>query len=354
MSQTPDQRDGAATEPVSPRTKPVLLVSWVLVLAIAAAGFVVLVTTDLPETLITHWGADGPNEWSSRTSQLIVVPLAIVGSAAILLVIGAWSLATGPRAWWAALGLATGVLVGVLVVGLLWSQRRGAGAQADVPVGALLALAVLAAALAGAGLSWWGRPRRSAVSPTPLPLPDDADLLDVPAGARVAWTGTARPGTGTLIGLVLLVLGTAAVLWWLTAPGWALVALLPGLVLLGVLSARVSISTQGVRVRSFGGLVRWFTVPLEEAGHATVTEVRALRDFGGWGIREGRDGRRAFLTRSGTAIEVPRQWAPTLVVTVDDADRAAATLNTLLARERPLGDREPDERRHHEQGGGLH
>ena len=73
-------------------------------------------------------------------------------------------------------------------------------------------------------------------------------------------------------------------------------------------------------------------VPLGEVEHAEVVHVSPVREFGGWGLRMGLDGRVGVVLRGGEALEVARTGGRRVVVTVDDAATGAALLNTLAAR----------------------
>jgi hypothetical protein len=97
-------------------------------------------------------------------------------------------------------------------------------------------------------------------------------------------------------------------------------------------SARVVVDADGLRVASLG--LTWSRVPVERVASAEAGAVSPLREFGGWGWRMGRDGRRGYVTRAGEALVVHRIGEPDVVVTVDGAAGAAAALNTLVARVR--------------------
>jgi hypothetical protein len=139
-------------------------------------------------------------------------------------------------------------------------------------------------------------------------------LMFVALGA--AWHPSAR---GPLV--VVAVLG----LPWMLLLAVAIVALL-----VLTCSARVVVDGDGLRVTSL--FVTWSRVPLERIAEARTGRVSPLREFGGYGWRIGRDGSRGFVTRSGEALVVERVGEPSVVVTVDGADEAAAALNTLASR----------------------
>jgi hypothetical protein len=109
---------------------------------------------------------------------------------------------------------------------------------------------------------------------------------------------------------------------------WLVPVLLLGLVLV-MTTGTVAVDRSGVRVRSLGrfGLLR---VPLDEVTSAEATSVRPLAEFGGWGWRVARDGTRGLVMAGGPALRIHRAGMPDTVVSVDDPERAAAVLNTLV------------------------
>ena len=161
-------------------------------------------------------------------------------------------------------------------------------------------------------------------------MPENAARLAVSPTTRLAWTGRAalpRRGVAAVAGLVIVPLIVVATL----GQAWVLLLAL-GLTFLLALtySARVVIDHDGLRVSSMG--LTWTRVPLERVASAAAGTVSPLRDFGGWGWRMGRDGRRAYVTRAGEALVVERIGEPAVLVTVDGAEEAAAVLNTLASR----------------------
>jgi hypothetical protein len=79
------------------------------------------------------------------------------------------------------------------------------------------------------------------------------------------------------------------------------------------------------------GLVPWLRkrVPLARIRDAGHRDVRAFRDFGGWGYRI-KGGATGIVQRSGDALAVRLDSGREFVVTVDDARTGAAVLNGLL------------------------
>jgi hypothetical protein len=100
-----------------------------------------------------------------------------------------------------------------------------------------------------------------------------------------------------------------------------------------MLAFTVRVDATGLTVRSILGRPGTH-IPADEVERASVTEVRALRQFGGWGWRVGRGGRVGVVLRSGEGLLVERSGGRSFVVTVGDAATGAALLNTLADRAR--------------------
>ncbi|MFE2147026.1 glycoside hydrolase family 20 zincin-like fold domain-containing protein [Streptomyces sp. NPDC059456] len=253
-----------------------------------------------------------------------------------------WAAALGPAAIWA-----------VLVAGaVLWRAARRlrgavlafggvllAGAQASivranlhhsdwhdadpVTVGAVVTVvAALAAGAVGALVS-----RRTAAPVTPGQGP----RMDVPEGERRVWLSrTANPwlsllaavtGVVALVALLVGVAGPAEPMWMLILP-FAVVSL----AVLACSSVRVRVGERGLDV-AFGPLgwpVRhWDAADVEWAR----AENRTPAQVGGWGYRLSGLGVTVML-RSGACLVI-RSGGKDFAVSVDDAERGAALLNSL-------------------------
>ena len=316
---TPDRRPTVALV-IGALTGPVL----------AAAGVALTVASRdrLPERIAVHWGWSGaPDRWDSVAAAAPTAAAMTVLGPLVLVVLGALIHPSG-RGPLAGLAAAMAVFLAGLGFGGLLSQRAGEAPAAFPPAWALPTLA-LAGAL-GVALARWGRLRPPPLDAGRPPLPENAARLAVSPTTRLAWTGRAalpRRGVAAVAGLVIVPLIVVATL----GQAWVLLLAL-GLTFLLALtySARVVIDHDGLRVSSMG--LTWTRVPLERVASAAAGTVSPLRDFGGWGWRMGRDGRRAYVTRAGEALVVERIGEPAVLVTVDGAEEAAAVLNTLASR----------------------
>jgi hypothetical protein len=298
------------------------------VVAAVGTGLAYAVRDLVPDPVAVHWGLHGePDRWQPFGAAVVtaavitmVMPLALVGLGALM-----HRSARGPLAAVAG-GLA--VFLGGVLFGGLVAQRPGQVPQAFPPQWAVPTL--LLTALVAVGLWRWGRPTPPEVTGAREPLPADAPRLDVTPTPGLGWRGGGRLRGGPTLALAVVV---ALPLVWVALAGFAwvwLLALALGALLALTLSARVTVDTSGLRVSSAG--LSWSRVPLERVASAGTTTVSPLREFGGWGWRIGVDGRRGYVTRAGAALVVHRIGEPDVVVTVDDADEAAAVLNTLAAR----------------------
>ncbi len=320
------------TERRRPDRRPTAaLVASALVGPVLAAGGLLLtaaVRDELPEQVAVHWGLDGqPDRYTSVAGATVtaaamtaLLPLLLVGLGAAM-----HRSARGPLAGIAG---ALAVLLAGLGFGGLVSQRPGEPPQAFPTPWVLPTL--VAALGVGLALWWWGRVVPPPLEGTRHAVPSDAVRLDVPDTTRLAWTGRAALPSRAVVVIVVLAVLPLLVLALLGQP-WVLLlaAALVGLLVV-TCSARVVVDGEGLRITSL--FVTWSRVPLERVARADATTVSPLREFGGWGWRLGRDGRRGFVTRSGEALLVERVGEPPVVVTVDDAADAAAVLNTLAAR----------------------
>jgi len=193
---------------------------------------------------------------------------------------------------------------------------------------ALVFLASVAAAIGAAVLSPGDPPM-----PATAPVSPKAARLALRRGESATWVRdvTSRGYVSAVIavaaGVALLGIVTGA---W----GLALITgLAIGLTLVVFLHWTVTVNEEGLTVRSALGRPR-FVIPLNEVEMAEVVPVRPLVEFGGWGIRAGKGGRVGVIIAKGPALQVRRTGGRIFLVTVDDAERGAALLNTLAARAR--------------------
>lgn len=310
------------------------LIGLVLPLALIAATVAVAMSWagDLPDPVAVHWGADGADGFGSLGSLLW--PLTSIGVACAA---GMWAVAffggraTMTRRMTVAMAVWFAVFQAVMVLGALAPQRGLADAAEVGSIGWVLALALIlptvAAALVAAILPGDRR------MPATDPVPQDAPRADPRTAARATWVRsvTTAPAFFAVMAAALVVLLVATVLsrqWWL-------LLMVAGTAVLVATNCRftATVDHAGLTVRSALGVPR-IHLPADEVLQARRVQVSPFGEFGGWGYRSGPQGRTGVVLRKGEAIEVERTGGRTFVITVDDAAKGAALLNTVadLAR----------------------
>ncbi|MEV7620155.1 DUF1648 domain-containing protein [Microbacterium sp. NPDC089321] len=319
------------------RARRALIVVGLIVPAVLTAVTVALVALwipELPDPAAMHWGADGVDGFAPPAAYLWLAAVLGLGLP-LLLVTATLSMA---RTQWGvtarflgALALGLSAFSAVIAAGSVWMQRglEDAAAATDVlpvMIGAFCALLVLSA------VGWVLQPDVAATSALTLKT---AHVRSIAAGERVVWMGTAtmaRPGV-LVIGLAGVMLVGVTGVMLLQAPDkvWIplLVLVVVGIALAATASFRVRAGADGLTVRSQLGAPR-LHVPLDEITSVRAIECHPFAEFGGVGWRVALDGRTGVVLRSGPAIEVGRRGKGAVVVTVDGAETAAATLQAHL------------------------
>jgi uncharacterized membrane protein len=320
-----------------------------------SAVIVALWLPEVPEPAAIHWSEDGVDGFGPGWTYL-----AILGGIAVM-VIGfallAWfshrlpqngqpvPSAEAARPQWSItarflgamnLGLAA-IISLVTLVGV--DAQRGLADAADTPdIGFEVLIGFLLMA-AGVAIGWFLQPS--------TPLPDangsesPADPLPTSATERLVWIGTAAiagVAMAVLGGALLLACALAAIMIATGAGGvmTAVIMLASCAILIAALvttfAFRVRIGPAGLLVRS---LVGWpkIAIPAADIASVRAIEVDPFAEFGGWGLRYGLDGRYGVVLRRGEALEVTRVGGRRFVVTVDDAQTAAAALAAVARKE---------------------
>lgn len=317
----------------------IVVIGAVIPIVIAAVGIALMLSwsSRLPDPVAIHWNGSGePDGFGSLAGLAWMIGGIAAGFGAIVTLAtlfqsaGAYTRTLLGTSVWLSTLITVGV-VGSVYLQLDLADARDVGDSAPIGlwlvaggVGGLL-LAVPAALLA---------PRAPLVGIDEVETP----ALGLAKDERAVWTRNATPqswvfaalfgGIFLLLAVVVVSLALAGASYWSTlAIGIVLVP-----VAIGTSFWRVRVSAAGFSVRSLLGLPR-FTVPIEEIESARVTQVSPLGDFGGWGIRFGSNGRLGVVVRSGDALEVSRRTGRTIVVTVSDAESAAALINGFRERE---------------------
>ncbi|WP_405831478.1 MULTISPECIES: DUF1648 domain-containing protein [unclassified Streptomyces] len=294
----------------------------------------------LPDRMATHWGggSGAPPDGAMPFGDAMAFPLAIWA----VLVLGVAVFAV-TRARAATVLLPSGVFLAgaqaaIVRANLDHEDWRQADPVDGRVVAAVLAAAVLAA-LAGALINRqgpvWAVSPAAGGSAAGSPAAGSA-RMDIPAGERLVWLArTSNPWLRLTAGLLGALAAVAAVAGagGLLGPAWRLVVPL-GFAALAVLvfsSVRARVTGQGLEV-GFGPLGwpvrRWAAADIESAR----AEHRTPAQVGGWGYRFSGLGTTVML-RAGECLVV-RSRGKDFAVSVEDAARGAALLNSLTAKSR--------------------
>ncbi|MER6778591.1 MULTISPECIES: DUF1648 domain-containing protein [unclassified Streptomyces] len=280
------------------------------------------------DRLATHWGALGQPDGSLPLWGAVLLPASIWTVVVVAAVF--WRAA---RRWRAAVLLSCGVLLAGEQLAIVRANLHHADwHDADsVTVGAVVT--VVAAAVAGlAGILASRRPTAPA-------SPPQGPRMDIPAGERRVWLSRTTNPWLTLLAAVTGLVALAALLAGIgdpTKPMWLLIVpfAVVSMTVLACSSVRVRVAERGLDV-AFGPLGwpvrRWAAADIDWAR----AETRTPAQVGGWGYRLSGLGTTVML-RSGACLVI-RSKGKDFAVTVDDAERAAALLNSLTANpaERP-------------------
>ncbi|MFE2555502.1 hypothetical protein ACFXGT_05610 [Streptomyces sp. NPDC059352] len=309
------------------RSKPRLRALAALPFALALAVHLLLFARwrdELPAELAIHFSlgdggrADG---WTGPTAYVLI-------STGLLLTLAAgWATTVRRRLLWGA--WATAGFTGGLFVQIL---RANVVDEFEVQVfspGMDLGVALTAAAVAGAaGWALTSLVPEEEPAAGPGPAADDR-RLPLAAGEVAGWSRDT--GSRPLTALAVLALAAAPVTLLLATWPGALLGLVIGVPGLALARVRVTVDRHGLTVRSALARRPRVRVPLDAVEAASVRDVDALTDFGGWGYRV-RAHRTGVVLRSGEALVVRREGGREFAVTVPDARTAAALLNALVER----------------------
>ncbi|MCC5949926.1 MAG: hypothetical protein JJT89_15845 [Nitriliruptoraceae bacterium] len=261
---------------------------------------------------------------------LTVVTLLVAGGCAAACVLLRQPLAMRRILAWAVTWVA--VLLGGMQVGALLRLVDTTDPMASGSISASTTIALLAGMLLGLPVAALAReqPHGGIAAGPPPTASVRLPTADVPAWRSAPLISRALIIVLASVGLLLLVpafiVGPFGEGLWLLLLAVASVA--PALLFARV---RVHIDDHGLDVRGLG--LRLVHVGIAEVARAEVIDhLDAFWEFGGWGLRVDVHGRTGIVSRAGEALKVVRGDDTELLITVDDATTAAATLNTLADR----------------------
>jgi Protein of unknown function (DUF1648) len=314
----------------------IVLVTVVIPLVLTAIALIVSfsLAAAAPASIPVHWNVQGDvDRYGSPYTYGVIIAvvclpfIAIFGGAVVLLTHRRALTVMGKLL--AVTDIWVVLLLGVaLSGGLVDAQSATLG---TIFLWLLVGVVVATAASVGAWFLLPPAARRtsgSAPAVAPIVLGEDE---------RATWIRSTVAPAGVVWGLVAVTVVVAVVCVFaivVTKGSIWPIAFIPVVVIalaLSNLAWTVRIDGNGVRARSSLGIPT-INVRLQNIVSADVLEVNAVTEYGGWGIRWGLNGRIGIIVRSGEALEVRRQKGLSLVITIDDADSAAALINALVAR----------------------
>ena len=288
----------------------------------------------LPDLVPVHWGVSGqPDGFGSPSS--FIWTMALIGLGIIILM---WVLGIGlgkdnmTRRVLVGTNVFLAVVSGGIPLLLLWLMRTQSAGEVNSDL--TTAIVLIVGAILGVGAaSLFPKDKFIAATKHPAPTAPRTALSESEFGVWVARTDSR---TGYIIASINVVVFAALIiatqLWWLV-----LFALLLSLVMVTMFAWDVRVDQTGLCVTSVARVPKRH-IFLDEIENAEVSEVNALSDFGGWGLRTGFSGATGVILRSGPALQVNMSENRTFYVTIDDAATGAALLNSLVDRARPATD----------------
>ncbi|MFC9585930.1 DUF1648 domain-containing protein [Streptomyces yangpuensis] len=285
----------------------------------------------LPERVATHWGGAAPDGsmpvWAASAFPALIWAALALGTVLMT------RRTHAPTPSWTGAALAfTGVFMAGTQASIVRANLDRADWREAGSVGLGITLTFVAALAAGA-LGWIAG--RRGELPAPAAEPDAGASLEIPAGQRLVWLSRT---TNPWLHLVAAVTGVAALAAALAAAGglltgmqWAVVTpfALASVLTLAFSSVQARVTQKGLEV-AFGPLGwparRWAPQDIESSRAESRTPAQA----GGWGYRLSGLGTTVMLRAGECLVVHPRKGAE-FAVSVDDAERGAALLNTLSA-----------------------
>ncbi|MFD5618131.1 DUF1648 domain-containing protein [Streptomyces yangpuensis] len=287
----------------------------------------------LPERVATHWGGAAPDGsmpvWAASAFPALIWAVLALGTVILTRRTGA------PATSWAGAALAfTGVFMAGTQASIVRANLDRADWREAGSVGLGITLTFVAALTAGALGRIAGR-RGELPSPAAAAGAGAGPSMEIPTGQRLVWLSRT---TNPWLHLVAAVTGVAALAAALAAAGglltgmqWAVVTpfALASVLTLTFSSVRARVTEKGLEV-AFGPLGwparRWAPQDIE----SSRAESRTPAQVGGWGYRLSGLGTTVMLRAGECLVIHPRKGAE-FAVSVDDAERGAALLNTLSA-----------------------
>ncbi|MFF9981201.1 SdpI family protein [Streptomyces erythrochromogenes] len=285
----------------------------------------------LPERVATHWGGEAP-DGSMPLWAASAFPALIWAALALGTILTTRRTSASTPSWAGATLAFTGVFMAGVQASIVRANLDRADWQEAGSVGLGITL-TFAAALAAGALGWIAG--RRGELPSHAVEAGGGTSMEIPAGERFVWLSrTTNPWlhlVAAVTGVAALAAVLAAACGLLTGMQWAVVTpfALASVLTLAFSSVQARVTEKGLEV-AFGPLGwparRWAPQDIE----SSRAESRTPAQVGGWGYRLSGLGTTVMLRAGECLVVHPRKGAE-FAVSVDDAERGAALLNTLSA-----------------------
>ncbi|MFC8302570.1 DUF1648 domain-containing protein [Specibacter sp. NPDC057265] len=326
-----EQLRSTAAEALYNRRWLVGLVLGPVLLALAAAAWMLGVAGSLPQELATHWNARNEVDGWMSLSGVVWMTLAMGALGAVIAPLAV--LMRAQSALLARVGVGVGIAFAVGLVGLSVAMVAAQVDLADSSQAQLhggVMAAGIAAAFVAAGAAWW------AYRPGDVVRAENVEVAAVKAALAAADSPVALAARRQAAGGETLRLkvsmgrrgwllsagvgGLVALCTWFIWPWLALSGLVLGWLAWVFTAGTAVIGPDGVKVLA-GGF--WKVMPLawKEVRSASVEHIAAL-DMGGWGYRMN-GGSVGFITASGPAVVLEAGFSQRFVISMPDAATAA-------------------------------
>ncbi|MDI6023845.1 DUF1648 domain-containing protein [Leucobacter sp. UT-8R-CII-1-4] len=294
----------------------------------------------LPDPAATHWSGMGKPDGFGPPITYVWLSVGIGYGMTLLMWLMVWFTGLKPNApiwsplhrFMAAFTAGFAVFFSVNNVASVAMQLDLSSATEAPAIGGLMLLSFATWIVVGL-IAWFVQPNVK-ISATADGSGIEAEPLA--KNERVRWTGVTRPGRTYfwVTGAALVVVAFSAVLMFIWPTGVAPRVLTIAITILMLVfctmcaAFHVRIDANGLEARSILG---WpvFRVPASDIARVESRQINPFAEFGGWGIRW-MPGQTALALRTGEGLIITRKSGRVFAITLDDSERAAATLASAM------------------------
>lgn len=290
--------------------------------------------SELPELLPTHWGTNGPDQFGSLSG--LIWPTLVIGALTIV-VLSVAVTQLNREAFTQRISIVTNNFLAFMLGSIpAVTAFRARDLTETVDMSDPIALSMLFGLLGvgvGALLAYL-LPKQETPAALAVPAEGAPRVLLSESEAGV-WVSREYSMAGVWIGILAAALTSSFAI----ATKNPVMLVIPAILITAVTVLNiwdVRIDGTGVTTTALIKFVKRH-VPLTEIEQASVTQVRAIKQYGGYGIRTGFNGNIGMILRSGEALELRLSGDRGFVITMKDSETAAGLVNTLVERSRQKG-----------------